>query len=163
MSLKKRFYKLIGLVLIWFVFGTMMLVRSNVDFDDLKAYEGRVSDIGTTVTRNLKGQPKDILYFNLDGLKPTLGIYHNTKKDYDYYLNKIHSGDIVKVYYNENGIETSENINLHVYQLEMNNEILLSKVQLNATDRRVGLILYGVGLLFSIAPIWFYFKKIRTI
>jgi hypothetical protein len=162
-SLRQRFYTLIGLTLIWFVFGTLMLVRSNKDFGDLRIYEGQIDEIGTTITEiPVVGKPKDILYFTFNGLGKKLGIYHNTKADYDFYLDKIVPGDRVKVYYDEFGSETMENINLHVYQLEKNGEVLLDKDKLNKTDRQVGLILYGVGLLCSIVPIWFYRAKMRT-
>jgi len=147
----------------WFVFGTMLLIRSNKDFGDLRIYEGQIDEIGTTITEiPVVGKPKDILYFTFNGLDKKLGIYHNTKADYDFYLDKIVPGDRVKVYYDEFGSETMENINLHVYQLEKDGEVLLDKGKLNKTDRKVGLILYGVGLLCSIAPIWFYRTKMRT-
>ena len=102
-----------------------------------------------------------ILYFTLKGLNTRLGIYHNTKLDYDFYLNKILPGDIVKVYFDERGVQTMENINLHVFQLKKDGEILLDKGKRNKTDRNVGLALYGVGLLFSIGLVWFYRKRMR--
>jgi len=142
----------------------MILIRSNKDFDDLRMFKGEIKTIGTTVTKipyPLKDKQKDILYFTLKGLDTRLGIYRNTKLDYEFYLNKINPGDIVKVYFDEQGTETMENINLHVFQLEKDAEILLDKGKRNRTDRKVGLVLYGVGLLFSIAPIWFYLKKMR--
>ena len=140
-----------------------MLIRSNKDFGDLRIYEGQIDEIGTTITEiPIIGKPKDILYFTIKGLDNKLGIYHNTKADYDFYLNRIAPGDTVKVYFDEFGGKTMENTNLHVFQLEKDGEILLDKDELNKTDKKVGLILYGVGLLFSIGPIWFYRKKIRT-
>ncbi|HEY0744450.1 MAG TPA: hypothetical protein VGD40_23450 [Chryseosolibacter sp.] len=163
MTLRQRFYILIGLVLMWFVFGTILLIRSNKDFEDLKVYEGQVKAIETAVTEiPVVGKPKDILHFTIIGLDKKLGIYHNTKADYDFYLNKITPGDKIKVYFEEFGGETMEGFNLHVFQLEKDGEILLDKEGRNKTDRKVGLILYGVGLLFSIGPIWFFRKKMRA-
>jgi hypothetical protein len=164
MTLRQRFYILIGLVLMWFVFGTLLLIRSNKDFKELTIYEGQVGTINTTVTEiPIIGKPKDILYFTINGLDKKLGIYHSKKADYDFYLNRIVPGDKIKVYFDESGGETTEGFNLHVFQLEEDGEILLDKEGRNQTDRKVGLILYGVGLLFSIGPIWFYRKKISGI
>jgi hypothetical protein len=79
-SLRQRFYTLIGLTLIWFVFGTLMLMRSNKDLGDLRIYEGQIDEIGTTITEiPVVGKPKDILYFTVNGLGTKLGIYHNTR------------------------------------------------------------------------------------
>jgi hypothetical protein len=146
----------------WFVFGTIMLIRSNKGFDDLKKYTGQVQRIWTDISKNIKGRPTDILLFKIEGLEQVIGIYHSTMADYDYYLEQIHPKDIVTVYFDETGGKTFEGYNLHVYQLEKEGEVLLDKEGLNRADRKVGLILYGVGLLFSIAPVWFYQKKIRA-
>ena len=162
MGLRKRFYILIGLVLMWFLFGTMMLIRSTKDFDELRKYTGQVERIWTDVSKNLKGRPTNVLLFKIQGLEQVLGIYHNTLADYDYYLERIHPTDKVTIYFDEDGGKTFEEYNLHVYQLEKDGQILLDKEGLNKTDRKVGLILYGVGLLFSLTPIWFYRTKMRT-
>ena len=161
-SLRQGFYTLIGLTLIWFVLGTMMLIRSNKDFDDLRKYTGQVERIWTDVSRDLKGRPTNVLLFKIQGLEQIIGIYHNRMSDYDSYLERIHPMDKITIYFDEYGITTFENYNLHVFQLEKDGEILLDKKGLNNTDRKVSLILYGVGLLFSIAPIWVYRKKMRT-
>lgn len=146
--------------LMWFVFGTLRLVRSNKDFNEFKKSTGQVEKIWIDVTKKLKGGSVDVLLFKINGTDEILGIYHNTKADYQQYIEKIHLSDIVTVYYDENGRRTFEGYNFHVYQLEKDGQILLDKEKLNMTDKKVGLILYGVGLLFSIAPIWFY-KKIQ--
>ena len=90
-----------------------------------------------------------------------IGIYHSTTADYKDYLDTIHPGDTVTVYFNEGGGQTFENFNLHVYQLEAHGQILLDKEKRNLTNRKVGIILFGIGVIFSIAPIWFYRKKFR--
>jgi hypothetical protein len=142
----------------------MLLIRSNKDFEDLRIYEGQVQTIQTTITEiPVVGKPKDILYFTISGLDKKLGIYHNTKADYDFYLNRIVPGDKIKVYFDELGRETMEGFILHVFQLEKDGEILLDKEGRNEADRKVGLILYGVGLIFSIGPIWFYRKEMRVL
>ena len=146
----------------WFVVGTMMIIRGTKEFSDLRKVKGQVERIWTDISKNLKGRPSDILLFKIQGLEQTPGIYHNTKADYDYYLDRIHPKDTVTLYFDERGIETVEGFNLHVYQLEKNGEVLLDKEKLNRTYRKVGLILYGLGSLFSMAPIWFYRKKMRT-
>lgn len=137
-----------------------MILRGSTELNELTEFEGQLTNIGTTVTTDLKGRKSDIMYFNLQGLNQTLGIYHNTKSDYAQYLERLTKGDVVKVYFNADGSK-AENINLHVFQLEHNSEILLEHVRLTRTYRKVGLILYAVGLVFSIAPIWFYRTKIQ--
>lgn len=158
--MKLRLYTLIALSLMWFFFGTLMINRGSTELNELTEFEGRLSNIGTTVTTDLKGRKSDILYFNLQGLHQTLGIKHNTKNDYNSYLERISKGDVVRVYFNAIGVK-AENINLHVFQLEHNGELLLEHESRTRTFRKVGLIPYFVGLVFSIAPIWFYIMKMR--
>ena len=158
--MKLRFYTLIGLSLIWFFFGTWMILRGSTQLNELTEFEGRITSIGTTITTDLKGRKSDIMYFNIQGLNQTLGIYHNTKKDYDSYLERLTKGELVNVYFNADGGK-ADNVNLHLFQLEHDGEILLDHQRLTKSFRKVGLILYAVGLLFSIAPIWFYRTKIR--
>lgn len=155
-------YRFLGLSAMWFVFGTMMIIRGTKEFSDLKKVTGQVDKIWTDISKNLKGRPSDILLLRIQGLEQTIGIYHSTKADYDFYLERIHPGDNVTIYFDEDGGKTFEGHNLHVFQLEKDGDVLLDKAKLNRTDRKVGLILYGVGLIFSMAPIWFYRKKMRT-
>ncbi len=158
--MKFRFCSLIALCIMWFFFGTLLINRGSTELNELTEFEGRLTNIGTTVATDLKGRKSDIMYFNLQGLRQTLGIYHNTKSDYDSYLERISKGDQVKVYFNSNGF-MAENINLHVFQLEHDGEILLEHESRTRTFRKVGLILYLVGLVFSIAPVWFYRTKMK--
>jgi hypothetical protein len=146
----------------WFFFGTMMLVQSSKDFKDLERYTGQVERIWTDISNNIKGRPSDILLFKIQGLEPVVGIYHNTIEDYDFYLERIKPKDVITIYFDQQGGKTIEGYNLHTYQLEKDGEVLLDKARRNRTYRKVGLILYGVGLIFSIGPIWFYRKKMRT-
>jgi len=132
-----------------------------MDFNDLKMYTGQVERIWTDISKNVKGRASDILLFKIQGLEQEVGIYHSTKAHYDFYLERIHPTDKVAIYFDEQGGKTFEGYNLHVYRLEKDGQILLDKERINKTDRKVGLVLYGVGLLFSIAPIWFYRKKMR--
>jgi hypothetical protein len=50
-----RFYMLISLVLMWFFFGTLMILRGSTDLNELTEFEGILTDIGTTETTDLKG------------------------------------------------------------------------------------------------------------
>jgi hypothetical protein len=158
--MKERFYGLVFCSVIWFVFGTMLINRSNTDFVDLARLEGRVEAIGVTQSHGPK-RTVDVLYFKIEGLQQTLGIYHNTLQDYQRYLTEIQVGDRVKVWYDKAGPATQEGINLHVFQVEKGQETLLEKEKRNKTDRRVGLILYGIGILFAFPAIWFYQKKVK--
>lgn len=160
--MKYRFFVLVGLSAMWFVFGTMMIIQGAKEFSDLEKVTGQVDKIWIGISKNVKGRPSDILLLRIQGLEQTIGIYHNTKADYDFYREKIHHGDNVTIYFDEHGGKTFEGYNLHVYQLEKDGDVLLDKEKLNRTYRKVGLILYGVGLVFSMAPIWFYRKKMRA-
>jgi hypothetical protein len=144
----------------WFFFGALMIKRGLTNLNDLDKYKGQLTEIGTTITIDLKGRKQDILYFKLLDLNQTLGIYHNTNEDYNYYLNRLNIGDIIVVYFDSDGVK-ADNINLHVFQLEHNGRILLNHELLTKSFIKVGLILFGVGLVFAIAPIWFYQKRIR--
>ncbi len=158
-----KFFLLVLIALSWFLFGTIILLRSQKDFNNLKGFEGQIEKIGTTTIKDLfQNHSKYILYFTLKDLNTTLGIYHNSKSDYNFYLNKITVGDTVKVYFDEGGIKALEGINLHVFQLEKNGEVLLNMDNLSKRDKKVGLILYCIGLLFSILPIWVYVTKFKS-
>src|SRR5947209_18457617 len=108
-----RFIVLVTLSAMWFVFGTMMIVRGTKEFSDLRKVNGQVERIWTDISRNVKGRPSDILLFKIQGLEQIVGIYHNTKADYDYYLQKIHTGNKVIINVNKQGGKTFEGYNLH--------------------------------------------------
>ena len=161
MNNKNRLITLVCCSLIWFVFGTIILLRASKDVESIDKYTGNVEEIGTAKSTGPK-RTIDVLYFKLAGLKQTLGIYHNSIKDYDKYLDELKSGDQVSVLFDGDGMTTREDFNLHVYQFEKNGVVLLSKKQLDATNKKVSFALYLTGLLFFLPALWFYNKRIKN-
>ena len=109
--------KLVWCSLIWFVYGTMILLGASKDVKSLDRFTGTIEKIGTAKSVGPR-RTIDVLYFKLAGLEQTLGIYHNTIEDYDRYLEELKKGDQISILFDKNGMTTSENFNLHVRQLE---------------------------------------------
>jgi len=139
----------------------MILLRASKDVEGFDRFTGTIEEIGTTKSVGRK-RTIDILYIKLAGLEQTLGIYHSTIRDYDKYLKELKKGDQISLLFDKDGWTTSENFNLHVRQLEKNGVVLLSKRQLDATDKKVSISLYIIGLLFALPAFWFYNKKIKN-
>lgn len=162
MTLKKKLWTLIPICLMWFVFGTLMIKRGSIDKEDLKLIFGRLNDWGITEIKGHKHNI-DVLYFNVANSIDRPALYLNTRKDYEPIVNKIFKGGEIKILYNDKGLNASEGYNLHIYQIEFNNEILIDYDSISNRDKKVGKILYIVGLIFMI-PILIVYRqdKIKT-
>lgn len=134
--------------LVWFVFGTMMIIHGSKTSNDLKTISGRLTDYKISeVTRKKYKIP--ILEFQIQNFDKRMGLYLNSRKDYEPIIDKIKNKDkIITITYLDSWDVTKEGVNLHIYNIDYGKDNLLNFDNITKTDRNVGLILYLVGLLF---------------
>ena len=137
---------------VWFMFGTMMIIRGSKTTDDLKIISGQLIDYKITeVTRytNLKRYKIPVLEFQIHSFDKRIGLYLNSRNDYEPIIEKIRKKDeIIEITYLDSWGESEEGINLHVYKIDYGKNNLINIEKKTRTDRNVGLILYLVGSLF---------------
>ncbi len=137
---------------VWFVFGTMMIIRGSKTSDDLKTISGQSTDYKISeVTRytNLKKYKIPVLEFQIQSFEKRIGLYLNSRKDYDPIIDKIRDKDkIITITYLDSWGETEEGINMHIYNIDYGKDNLINIDKKTRTDKKVGMILYLVGLIF---------------
>jgi hypothetical protein len=83
----------------------------------------------------------------------------NSRQDYATIIQKFNSKQKIQISYNNQGGVAADGYNLHIYQLEYGDEILINYENITSTDKRVGKILYLVGLVFGLPIIYVYRQK----
>lgn len=138
--------------LVWFVFGTMMIIRGSKTSDDLKTISGQLIDYKISeVTRytNLKTYKIPVLEFQIQNFDKRIGLYLNSRKDYEPIIDMIKDKDkIITIAHLDSWSETEEGINLHIYNIDYGKDNLVNFDKKTRTDRKVGMILYLVALIF---------------
>ncbi len=141
---------IIGLA--WFIGGTLMLIRGSKNDSDLKTVSGRLLDFKITeVTKysTLNKYKIPILEFKIENSIDRVGLYLNSRQDYEPIIDIIKDKDkTIEVTYLDSWKKTKEGINLHIYNIDYGESNLISIDKIKRTDKKVGLILYLVGLLF---------------
>ena len=136
----------------WFVFGTLMVIRGSKNADDLTTVSGRLLDFKITQvtkhsTLNIYDVP--VLEFVIENTNERLGLYLNSRESYEPLIDKIKDKDkIIKISYLDSWKKTEEGINLHIYNIDYGESNLINIDKKKRTDKKVGIILYCVGLLF---------------
>lgn len=98
---------------------------------------------------DLKKYKIPVLEFIVDNSNDRLGLYLNSRNDYEPIIEKIKNKDkIITITYLDSWGETEEGINLHLYNIDYGKDNLINIDNITKTDRNVGMILYLVGLLF---------------
>jgi len=137
---------------VWFVFGTMMIISGSKTTDDLKTISGQLIDYKISeVTRytNLKKYEIPVLEFKIQSFDKRIGLYLNSRKDYKPIIDMIKDKDkIITITYLDSWGVTEEGINLHVYNINYGNDNLINIDKITRTDKKVGMILNLVGLIF---------------
>ena len=137
---------------VWFVFGTMMIIRGSKTSNDLKIISGQLIDYKITeVTRytNLKRYKIPVLEFQIQSFDKRIGLYLNSRNDYEPIIEKIRNKDeIIEITYLDSWAATEEGINLHIYSIVYGRNNLINIEKKTMTDRNVGFILNLVGVLF---------------
>jgi hypothetical protein len=152
----------LGIVGVLFMPGILLLSESNTNLNSLTEYKDEITDIGLTNIRMKKGGLKEIFYFKLQGLNQTLGINNLLPEDHTYLLETIKQGDIVKVFFNASGKQVEEGVNLHVYQLEYRDKVLLDINDVNESDKTLGQFFLWTGVVFMFAPILLFRRILKN-
>lgn len=124
--------------------------KQNVELGEVESYEGIVTDRGITIREGSKGKKSIVFFLSLQGLDRDLGIYR-MNKDYDDLFEIIKTGDILKVYYNDN-TNKKEKINIDLIQVEKGNVIIVDKKEY---QKKESFLIYaglaGIIITFIIA------------
>lgn len=115
---------------VWFVFGTLMLIRGSKTSDDLNTISGQLIDYRISEVTKYINQKKykiPVLEFQIQNSDKRLGLYLNTRKDYEPIINKIKKKDkIIKITYLDTWGVTEEGINLHIYNIDYGEDNLIN-------------------------------------
>jgi hypothetical protein len=143
--------------LLWFIFGTMVILRDSIAKDDLKVISGELSDWSIVEIPGSR-QMIDVLTLNIKDHTDKVALYLNSIEDYKPLTDKFVKGKLIQISYNDRGHVAKDGYNLHVYEIIYDNKVLLDFYKRTQKGKTVGLILYGVGLLFGL-PLLFIIKK----
>ena len=101
----------------------------------------------------------DVLTFKVSGYSDRTALYLNSREDYNSLIEKFNPNDNIKIIYNDKGGVAADGYNLHIYQIEFGDETLIHYEKKTSTDKKVGKILYLVGLVFGLPIIYLYRQK----
>jgi hypothetical protein len=111
------------LTLVFFII--LMLIRINRTLDEFKRVTGEVIESGTTTIYNSKGQASKAFRIKLNTLDLNFGIKEYTDL-YNYFLVNDPTGKELTIYYAPEGKYVADNLTLHVGQIEMGQQTLLT-------------------------------------
>ena len=157
-SFKTRIIILSTIVFMWFVFGTMLILRGSIDKKELKTIKGDL-EYFEIVTIPAGKRNIDVLTFKVSGNSDKTALYLSSRQDYESLIQKFKSRQKIQISYNDKGGVAADGYNLHIYQIEYGDEILINYENKTSTDKRVGKILYLVGLVFGLPIIYVYRQK----
>jgi hypothetical protein len=159
-TLKTKIITFSVIVIMWFVFGTMLILRGSIDKAELKTIKG---DLEYFEIVTIPGGKRniDVLSFKVAGYGDKTALYLNTRQDYDPIIQKFKSRQKIQISYNNKGTVAAEGYNLHIYQIEYGDEILINYEDITSTDKKVGKILFLVGLVFGLPIIYLFAQKIK--
>ena len=157
-SFRTKIITLSSIVILWFVFGTMMILRGSIDKNELKTIKGDLENFEIVTIPGGK-RNIDVLAFKVSGYTDKTALYLSSRQDYAAIMQKFNSKQKIQISYNDQGGVAAAGYNLHIYQIEYGDEILINYENNTSTDKRVGKILYLVGLVFGLPIIYLYRQK----
>ncbi len=159
---KKRLQLFSIITLVLLAGGIAIILTKPQNLAKLETYEGILQEM--SMRRINDGAPTpaiiDILSFKVKGLDIKFGI-HEQFKSYDGYVQNLHIGDTVKVYYDKWG-SNSEGFNLRIGQIEKNGVALIDVAERDDENKIAGFVFLVVGIIFLIVTIRFYLTKVRV-
>ncbi|RZL45638.1 MAG: hypothetical protein EOP00_17025, partial [Pedobacter sp.] len=127
----KRIGNILGalfLAMCCIIVGISAVKTSKLKLSEVDIFTGKVIEKGIgSKSSSVSGKANmvlDVFYLRLQGLDQVLGVY-NPKRDYKKLDQTIEIGNTLKVYFKKS-YKVNE-INVNTFQIEKNNEILLSK------------------------------------
>lgn len=157
-SFKIKISAISAIVLIWFVFGILMILRGSIDKSKLRTIEGNL-DSFKIVTIPGNKHKIEVLTFNVSGYSDKTALYLNSRQDYKSLIEKFNTNNKIKIIYNHKGGLAADGYNLHIHQIDYDNETLIYFDKIASKDKKVGVILYLVGFVFGLPIIYLYQQK----
>jgi hypothetical protein len=152
---KYRIIGIVSIVIMWFVLGTLCIVRGAIDKNKLKTIEGELESY--EILNISQGRKTiDILALKIGGYSDKIALYLNTWQDYLPLIEKFKLNKQIKVLYNDKGGVAAGGFNLHIYQIESRDEILIDYGKVKLRDTKLGIIAYLAGLFFCLPAIYVY-------
>jgi uncharacterized membrane protein SpoIIM required for sporulation len=157
-SFRTKIITLSSIVILWFVFGTMIILRGSIDKNELKTIKGDLENFEIVTIPGGK-RNIDVLALKVSGYPDKAALYLNCRQDYATIMQKFNSKQKIQISYHDQGRVAADGYNLHIYQLVYGDEILINYKNITSTNKRVGKILYLVGLVFGLPIIYVYRQK----
>lgn len=149
----------------FFLLSFWMIYDSFKTVESVENATGIIVDKGVRKERYHGKNYRFTFYFRIDNKDQYFGIFlgsgDNAIKEGDYYTDLLKIGDPIKVYYDNNFLTKSENVTRLIYRLDYNGNTI---IKTNQNGRRiVGLVSFGIGLLFLWMRFWLKRKYSREI
>ena len=159
---KKRLQLFIVIAVILLAGGTAVVLTKPQNLKELETYTGILEEVEVKSIEDgaVERAIIDILSFKLNGLDIKFGI-HEQYKSYDKYLQNLHVGDTVKLYY-EKWRANAEGFNLYVGQIEKNGVALIDVTERNRNNKIAGFVFLSASFFFLIISSRFYVTKVRV-
>lgn len=156
-----RQYKIIFLsilVLVWIVFGTILLMRGSVDKSKLKTISGDLEFYDIVEITGSK-QIIEVMTLKVKGHNDKVALYLNSKKEYLPFFEKFKIRQAITILYNDKSGKTSEGYNLDIYEIVYGKEIIFDYSEKKSADKKVALILYIAGFICLIPLLYIVRNK----
>ncbi|GAB7089354.1 hypothetical protein [Marinifilum fragile] len=152
-SFKTKIIYISFVVVAWFTYGTLMIIKGSKEAKDLKTISGRLIDFEISeikVHSNLNTYKRPILQFFIENSNDKLGLYLSSRQDYDSIIEKIKNKDKqIEITYLDSWGKVEDGINLHIYNIQYGQETIINLEKRTSTDKKVGMIFYIIGLIFG--------------
>ena len=145
------------LALVFFII--LMLIRINRTLDEFKRVTGEVIESGTTTISNSKGQTSNAVRIKLNTLDLHFGIKEYDGDLYEYFLANDPKGKELTIYYDPEGKYVADDLTLHVGQIEMGKQILLTFEDTKALYY-FGAVVF-TGLFIICLPIYIWVLRVE--
>lgn len=158
MTKQYKIFFLSTIVLVWFVFGTILIINSSIDKSKLKTISGELEFYDIVKILGSK-QIIDVMVLKVKGHDDKVALYLNSEKEYLPLFEKFKIIQPITVIYNDKDDVTSDGHNLHIYEITYGKEIIIDYNEKANTAKAVAIILYITGLICCIPLIYVIRQK----
>jgi len=146
-----------SIIALFFIPAYILWNNSKIAVDSLTTIESDVQEVGLMDIKIGRGtSTSEVFYLKLKELDARFGIYYTDKSTRESYINQIHVGDKVRLTFDASGQKTEEGLNLHVFELQHNQQLFISKDQVDERKSVFSKIMFGLGIIFLLWPYLLY-------
>jgi hypothetical protein len=120
---------------LWFIFGTMLILRDSIAKEDLKVISGELSDWSIVEVHGSR-QMIDVLTFNIKGHTDKVALYLNSIEDYKPLTDRLVKGELIQISYNDRGHSVKEGYNLDISVMLTPVSVMLTPLTENGSMNR---------------------------